>query len=209
MESSQAPEKTQTSHVKQMKLETDRLILRDFVKEDWERVLEYQSDPLYLRYNRWTERTPEAVQEFVGWFLAHQQQEPRIKYQLAIILKSKDLLIGNCGVRKDQFDSVEADIGYELDPKHWNRGYATEAASAVVDFGFHHFGVHRIWATCVADNVGSAHVLEKLGMQLEGRFRENRYYQDRWWDSLYYAILVDEWNAHNQSHPVQWKEIKE
>ena len=43
-----------------MKLETERLILRDFVKEDWGRVLEYQSDPLYLRYNKWTERTPEA-----------------------------------------------------------------------------------------------------------------------------------------------------
>src|SRR5688572_1917199 len=47
-----------------MKLETERLILRDFVADDWQRVLEYQSDPLYLRYNTWTERTPEAVQEF-------------------------------------------------------------------------------------------------------------------------------------------------
>jgi RimJ/RimL family protein N-acetyltransferase len=192
-----------------MKLETERLVLRDFVKEDWERVLEYQSDPQYLRYNAWKGRTPEAVQEFVGWFLAHQQQEPRIKFQLAIVLKSNNLLIGNCGVRKDQFDSVEADIGYELDPKHWNRGYATEAAGAIVDFGFSHFGVHRIWAACVADNVGSAHVLEKLGMKLEGRFRENRYYKDRWWDSLYYAILADEWEAHKQNHPIQWKEIKD
>ncbi len=58
-----------------MKLETERLILRDFVKDDWHRVLEYQSDPLYLRYYEWTERTPEAAQEFVGWFLDHQGQE--------------------------------------------------------------------------------------------------------------------------------------
>lgn len=190
-----------------MKLETERLILRDFVKGDWQAVLAYQSDPLYLRYNHWTERTPETVQEFVGWFLGQQSNVPRIKYQLAIVLKSTDQLIGNCGVRMDAPNSVEADIGYELSPQHWNCGYATEAARTIVDFGFDHFGVHRIWADCVADNVGSAHVLEKLGMKLEGRLRENKYFKGRWWNTLVYAILAEEWQTYKQSHPVQWKEI--
>ena len=192
-----------------MKIETERLILRDFVKEDWKQVLEYQSNPLYLRYNPWTERTPEAVQEFVGWFLDNQKEKPRIKFQLAITLKFNDLLIGNCGVRIDTPDSVEADIGYELDPKLWNHGYATEATHAIVDFGFSHFGVHRIWANCVADNLGSAHVLEKLGMKLEGRLREKEFYKGNWWDTLLYSILEDEWQMHKQRHSVQWKEIKE
>jgi [ribosomal protein S5]-alanine N-acetyltransferase len=192
-----------------MKLETERLLLRDFVKDDWQRVLEYQSNPLYLRYYEWTERTPGAVQEFVGWFLNHQSQEPRIKFQLAVVLKSSNQLIGNCGVRMNEANALEADIGYELDPKQWNHGYATEAAHAIVDFGFSRFDVHRIWSWCVADNVGSAHVLEKLGMRLEGRLRENEYYKGRWWDTLMYAILADEWGMHKQSHSVQWKEIKE
>ena len=192
-----------------MKLETQRLILRDFVKDDWQAVLAYQSDPLYLRYYEWTDRTPEAVQEFVSWFLDHQIQNPRIKYQLAATLKSSNQLIGNCGIRMDDPNALEANIGYELDPKHWNNGYATEAAHAIVDFGFSRFGVHRVWSWCVADNVGSAHVLEKLGMRLEGRLRENEYYKGRWWDTLIYAILVDEWNAHKQDNPVHWKEIKD
>lgn len=192
-----------------MKLETERLILRNFVKDDWQRVLEYQSDPLYLRYNEWTERTPRAVQEFVGWFLSQQAQQPRIKYQLAIVLKSTNQLIGNCGVRMDSANALEADTGYELDPKHWQHGYATEAAHAIVDFGFNHFGVHRIWAACIAENVASAHVLEKLGLKLEGRFRENKYFKGRYWDSLYYAILATEWERHKQIHPVQWKQIEE
>lgn len=192
-----------------MKLETERLILRDFAKEDWQRVLEYQSDPLYLRYYEWTERTPEAVQEFVGWFLDHQQQTPRIKFQLAVVLKSNNLLIGNCGIRRDEPNSLEADIGYELDPRHWNQGYATEATHAIVDFGFSSFGLHRVAAWCVADNIGSAHVLEKLGMRFEGRLREKDHYKGKWWDILMYAILEDEWNAHKQSHPVQWKQIEE
>lgn len=191
-----------------MKIETERLILRDFVEEDWQRAFEYESDPLYLRYYEWTERTPKSVREFIGWFLAHQKQEPRIKFQLAMVLKSNNLLIGSCGVRMDKVGAVEADMGYELDPQYWNRGYATEAAHAMADFGFQRFGVHRIWANCVADNIGSTHVLEKLGMQLEGHFRENQYYKGRWWDTLIYAILADEWQMHKQNHPVQWKEVE-
>ena len=188
-----------------MKLETERLILRDFVKDDWQRVLEYQSDPLYLRYNPWLERTPEAVQDFVGWFLDQQVQVPRIKYQLAVVLKSNNQLIGNCGVRMEKPNALEANIGYELDPKYWNHGYATEAAHTIINFGFQHFGVHRIWADCVADNTGSAHVLEKLGMKLEGRLREKEYFKGRYWDELIYAILEEGWKTHKQTHPIEWK----
>lgn len=192
-----------------MKIETERLILRDFVKDDWQRVLEYQSDPLYLRYYEWTERTPDAVQEFVGWFLDHQQQNPRIAFQLAVTLKSNHLLIGNCGVRMDKPHAFQADIGYELDPKYWNQGYASEATHAIVDFGFTRFNLHRVWSWCVADNAGSAHVLEKLGMRLEGCLRENEYYRDRWWDTLMYAILAEEWQEHKQNRPMPWRLLEE
>lgn len=192
-----------------MKIETERLILRDFVREDWKRVLEYQSDPLYLRYYEWTKRTTEDVQGFVERMVNFQQEEPRIKFQLAITLPASNLLIGNCGVRMDAPDSVEADIGYELDPRYWNQGYATEVAHAIVDFGLTFLGLHRIWAHCVADNVGSAHVLEKLGMKREGRLREKEFHKGRWWDTLIYAILEDEWEAHKQTHPVKWRQVEE
>jgi len=189
-----------------MKLETKRLTLRDFVKDDWKRVLEYQYDPLYLRYNKWTERTPKAAQEFVGWFLDHQVQEPRLKFQLAIVLKSNNQLIGNCGIRMDTANAFEGDVGYELDPKHWDRGYATEAAHAMVDFGFTNFGLHRVWSWCIADNLGSAHVLEKLGMRREGHLRENEFYKGRWWDTLMYGILVYEWKMHKNGQRYYWIE---
>src|ERR1041385_5954467 len=107
-----------------MQLTTDRLILRDFTADDWPAVLAYQSDPLYLRYNPWTERTPEAVQEFLQMFLDQQQAQPRIKFQLAVILKSSGQIIGNCGIRKESAESHMAEIGYEYDPKHWGQGYA-------------------------------------------------------------------------------------
>jgi len=176
-----------------MILTTERLILRDFVEADWATLLAYQQDPLYLRYNEWTERTSEAVREFVKMFLDHQKQDPRNKFQLGVTLKSTGQLIGNCGVRRDSAEAYEGDIGYELDPNYWGKGYATESARAVLQFGFTQMNLHRICAYCVADNVGSAHVLEKLGMRLEGHLREHRYYKNRWWDTLIYAILCDEW----------------
>jgi [ribosomal protein S5]-alanine N-acetyltransferase len=178
-----------------MILTTERLILRDFVESDWEAVLAYQKDPLYLRYNEWTSRTGEEVREFVQMFLDHQKQIPRIKFQFAVTLKSNGQLIGNCGVRRNSSEELEGDIGYELDPKHWGKGYATEAARAVMHFGFSQMHLQRISAWCVADNVGSAHVLEKLGMQLKARSREYQYFKNRWWDSLTYEISQEEWRA--------------
>ena len=84
-----------------MELTTERLILRELKFSDWPDVLAYQSHPLYLRYYDLTGRTPEAVQEFVQMLLRGQQQQPRIKFQLAVVLKSSQQLIGNCGIRMD------------------------------------------------------------------------------------------------------------
>ena len=133
------------------------------------------------------------MKAFVQMFLAQQQEEPRTKVQLAVTLKSNRQLIGNCGIRMKSADAHEGDIGYELSPDHWGHGYATEAARAIVAFGFTQLKLHRISSWCIAENVGSAHVLEKLGMQLEGCLRQNEYFKGRWWDTLLYAILADEW----------------
>lgn len=181
-----------------MELETERLILREFRESDWPDVLAYQVDPLYLRYYEWIGRTPEAVQEFVGMFLAQQKERPRTKFQLAVTLKPDRQLIGSCGIRLAFANAHEGDIGYELSPRHWGRGYATEAARAIVRFGFTELKLHRICSWCIADNVASARVLARLGMRLEGRLRDKEYFKGRWWDTLLYAILEDEWREQQQ-----------
>jgi len=182
-----------------MEITTTRLVLREFTESDWPDVLAYQSDPLYLRYYPWTERTPESVQEFVRMFLAQQQEQPRIKFQLAMVLQSDGRLIGNCGLRMKAAEAKEGDIGYELSPQHWGQGYATEAARAMVEFGFSQLRLHRIWSWCIAENVGSARVLLKLGMRLEGRLRENEHFKSRWWDTMVFGLLDHEWQANQQA----------
>jgi len=82
-----------------MLLTTERLLLREFIENDWHAVLAYQSDPPSLRSAPWTHRLQEdvvrLVQEFIGW----QHEQPRCKHQLAIVLQTAHLLIGTCGIR--------------------------------------------------------------------------------------------------------------
>lgn len=176
-----------------MQLETERLLLREFTEPDWEAITAYQNDPRYLRYYHWTERTAEDVQAFVKMFLDQQNERPRRKYQFAVVVKERGQIIGNCGIRVNDPELREANIGYELAPQHWGSGYATEAAMEILRFGFAELGMHRIWAETIADNTGSAHVLEKLGMRQEAHEREKEWIKGRWYDSLTYAILDHEW----------------
>jgi RimJ/RimL family protein N-acetyltransferase len=178
-----------------MRIDTERLILRDFREGDWRSVHAYWTDPRYQRYNPEVEDVERAVRELVGWFVQQQDEQPRRKFQLALIDRTDGRLIGNCGIRVNDHELREANIGYELNPDAWGRGYATEAARAILAFGFDRLKLHRVWAECVADNAGSIRVLEKLGMRREARFREHKWYRDRWWDTLIYAILDEEWHS--------------
>jgi RimJ/RimL family protein N-acetyltransferase len=176
-----------------MRLETERLILREFIAADWTAVLAYQSDPLYLRYYPWSDRTPGNVKLFVNMFLEWQKERPRTKHQLAVVPKDNNQLAGTCGIRVNNPELREANIGYELNSRFWGKGYATEAARAILHFGFGQLGMHRIYACTLAENKGSVRVLEKLGMRLEAHELEKEFIKERWYDSLTYAILDREW----------------
>lgn len=135
-------------------------------------------------------------------FLNQQHANPRLRFQLAITLHDTGDLIGNCGVRKTAVDALDAELGYEIAPDHWGNGYATEAARAMLGFAFEGLGVHRVAAWCVAENAGSIRVLQKLGMNQEGHFRETAYYKGRWWDTLVFALLEPEWRTRLSDDPI-------
>lgn len=73
------------------------------------------------------------------------------------------------------------------------KGIATEVASLLIDFGFKKLKLHRIFATCDPRNIGSFKVLEKVGMTMEGRIRQDVLIRDGLRDSLLYSVLEDEW----------------
>lgn len=179
-----------------MRIETERLILREFREEDWHTMAAYWSTPLHQRYYEPVPDRAAWVRELVDMLIAAQAEEPRLTRQLVVTLKGgDDRMIGNCGVRINDLDLAEGNIGYELRADMWGRGYATEAAGAMLAYGFNELGLHRIWAETVGENLGSQHVLTKLGMRREAQFREHQWYNDRWWDTLIYAMLDHEWRA--------------
>ena len=186
-----------------MEIVTQRLVLREFVESDWADVLAYQRDPRYLRYYPWSFRTEADVRDFVQLFLDWQWERPRGRYQLALTLKGTRELIGNCGIRRNPDRNGEAEIGYELAPTHWGKGYATEAARVLVNFGFRELGIERVSSWCIAENTPSARVLTRLGFQPVCQRRHGEFFKGRWWDTLHFALAREAWER------LEWKTLEE
>jgi ribosomal-protein-alanine N-acetyltransferase len=180
-------------------LRTPRLVLREYVEGDFAAVHAYAGDPEMTRYMAWGPNTEADTREFLAEALAARGTEPRTVFDLAITLRDGGRLVGGCGLRVSEPRHRGGVIGYILHRDAWGRGYASEAAQALVDFGFGTLGMHRIYAVCDPANVASAHVLEKLGMRREGVMREHRWEKGRWVDELLYAVLDREWAARRAS----------
>jgi RimJ/RimL family protein N-acetyltransferase len=86
-----------------------------------------------------------------------------------------------------------AELAYWVATHHWNRGYCTEAARVVVDFGFRHLKLHRIQGRHLVRNPPSGRVMQKIGMRHEGVQREAVLKWGRFEDAAVYAILASEW----------------
>jgi len=174
---------------KSLSIETRRLVLRDFVPDDWRAVQEYARIPKVVRFMPWGPNSPAQTKVFVRRAMDWSRERPRLKFEFAIILKAEQRLIGGCGIRIHRTVAGGADMGYCLHPDHWGEGYATEAARAILRFGLSHLALRRIWATCDPNNKASARVLEKAGMKREGRLRKNVFQKGRWRDSYLYAVV--------------------
>lgn len=181
-------------------LETSRLVLREFADHDAPAVQAYAGDAEVVRHLDWGPNTPEDTAAFLSVARASRGAMPRTAYHLAIVLKATDRLIGGCRITIRRPTHGDGDVGYVLDRSHWGHGYTTEAMRALVTFGFGRLALHRISATCDVDNHASARVLEKLGMQREGRLRQITRRRDEWRDSYLYAVLESDRQPDMQSY---------
>jgi len=174
-------------------IKTDRLLLREFAAADWPALHAVESLPEVAKYQDFAPRTEEESRAYVLDSITDAQTELRSTYDFAVVLRTEDHLIGRCGLGIKDRGIGEAVLWYTLHPAYWGHGYMTEAARAMVDFGFRELRLHRIWADCDPANIGSWRVLEKIGMRREGHLRENARVKGEWVDSLIYAILASEW----------------
>jgi [ribosomal protein S5]-alanine N-acetyltransferase len=175
-----------------MQLLTPRLILREFQEEDWHFTNLYEANEEVMRYQTSGTRTSQESLEYIQQCLAEAQEEPRTLFDLAIVLEATQMLIGRVGMKVD-YDAEEAVLWYILNRSYWSKGYVSEAATAMLRFGFDQLHLHRIWADCDPRNTGSYRVMEKIGMRREAHFKENIFIKGEWCDSYVYAILDLEW----------------
>lgn len=176
-------------------MRTERLVLREFVEDDWRAVLAYQSDPRYLRFYPDMSTSEANARAFVGMFRHWQTERPRRRFQLAITLPETAELIGNCGVRIVAQERGLAEIGYELAPVHWGHGYATEAARVMLAVGFAHLNLRRIEAECIGENERSVHVLERIGLRRVAALTSEVRFKNRIWQQWRFAIDRETWQS--------------
>jgi ribosomal-protein-alanine N-acetyltransferase len=176
-------------------LVTERLLLRDFTWSDQEAVHAFAGDPLVTQFMDWGPNDVHDTRAFLTMAVAQSSHRQRNEFEFATVLRDTTddepgWVIGSVSVRITNQQHQQGELGYVFNRAYWSRGYATEAGSALLDFGFRTLGLHRIAATCHPDNLGSARVLEKLGMTAEGRLRDHRLVRGVWRDSLLYAAIA-------------------
>ena len=168
-------------------IETERLQIRDFTPEDWQAVHAYTGDAGVMTYIPEGKMTEEQTKQFIAGSLTEESRT------YAVDLLSEDRLIGHVGFHP-WFAPRIYELGWVFHPRYHGRGYATEAAAALLRYGFESLSVHRVIATCQPENTPSWRVMEKLGMQREGHLRKCIYRDETtWWDEYFYAILEEEW----------------
>jgi ribosomal-protein-alanine N-acetyltransferase len=174
-------------------IRTARLVLREFREDDFDDVHAYAAQPEVCRFMEWGPNTAAETTEFMDRKWAEQAQWPRDEVTLAIEHLPDGRVIGSIRLAVSNRANLTGDFGYSIHSAYWRQGYATEAAHAVVEAGFRTLGLHRIWAECDTENVGSWGVMEKLGMRREALLRDGKLVKGAWRDRYLYAVLADEW----------------
>lgn len=177
---------------KQPILETKRLIIRPYNLKDSKRIQLLAGDKEIARTTLLIPH-PYGDGEAEKWISTHKPEfEAQKSANFAIISKEENQLIGGIGLILS-LPHERAEMGYWVGKDFWNQGFTTEAAKAVLDYGFEVFNLNRIQAHHFHNNPSSGKVLQKIGMSYEGRQPE---YIKKWGeflDILMYGILRKDW----------------
>lgn len=175
-------------------LNTKRLIIRPFTAGDYRDYYEYMSLEETYRFERGKPITLEEARKICKEF------SKEIKFR-AVVLKENKKLIGHISLTPDRPEFFRTwNLGYIFNPKYQRKGYATEAARAVIKHAFTALKAHRIVGHCSPDNTASWKVLEKCGMKKEGFSRKDFPVRNddagntTWLDSFDYAILEEDYD---------------
>jgi RimJ/RimL family protein N-acetyltransferase len=174
---------------------TERLLLREFVEGDLSALVAYQADPRYAEF--WLEEAPpghgrQLLDKFRGWAT----EGPRRNYQLAVAqIDSPTELMGSCGIRGHGLDATTAEFGIEFAPQSWGHGYATEAARAILAFGFRELGLLEVRGVSVTENWRVTEMVSRLGFTRLGSQPGPAWMKARGWSQTTWQLTRKQWES--------------
>lgn len=170
-----------------LKIETERLILSPLKESDIPLITEYLQEKIisdntsHIPYpysesdaRTWLKMSDGALTAKTGYTFAIREKEGKI--------------IGAIGLH-DRGDD-KAELGYWIAVPFWNKGYATEAASAILNFGIKELKFHKIYATHFIHNPASGKIMEKIGMQKEAVLKHHMKKEEQYLDIQMYSLIV-------------------
>lgn len=176
------------------RLETSRLILRRFEKDDAKDMYEnWAKDEEVVKFLTWKkyEDVEEANKTISSWIENYKKDD---FYEYAIVLKDTNDLVGSmCAITYTE--KKVAYLGYCIGRKWWGNGIVVEACEKLIEYLFLEVGFNRIAAICDVENINSEKVMKKLGMKYEGILRQNGLSNRGIYDEVYYSILKSEYKG--------------
>lgn len=186
---------------KMIRLETERLILRDYTADDLEQYCRLKMDAktMYYLQDIQLHSFDEAERDFTA-VLSDMASANRRFYFLHMELKRNHEQVGGIGY------TVEADtpvgklvhLGYFTYPAFWGRGYTTEALAAVLRYAFTQNGVYRVTTGCLAENRGSERVMQKNGLIKEAEHVDYEWHDGKMKTRLEYRLLRRDWRVNEE-----------
>ncbi len=181
-------------------IRTERLVMRLMTLDDVDEVHAFQGREDVCRYLLHEARTRDEV---AGWVrktaVATRLADDHDWIQPAVELGGR--VIGQLYLNIASLENLGAEIGWVFHPDFQGRGYATEAAAAILDLAFRELGMHRVRAELDPRNDASIALCRRLGMREEAHFVQDLRFRGGWADTGVYAILGEEWTAVSAHRP--------
>lgn len=181
--------------VKEMRIETERLVIKPYKEEDLEECFQLMQDKELFKYLDMDVMSHEDYKGLFNWLIDCYETgiNEDFKYSFNITLKESGTHIGWCGIGKVAFEHKHKEIFYLIGRKYWGKGYAKEASMALLHYGFNVMGVNEIVGLCKPENIASKKVLEKIGLKfrylVEGLPKEFDFYNRE----PFYSLTKDEY----------------
>lgn len=175
-------------------IETERLVLRQIIKDDAVDILKYLSDDDVMKYYglKPFKSMEEALQE-IDWYHSIFDEKSGIRW--GITIKEKGRVIGSCGFLNLVQQHHRSDIGYELSEDFWGQGIASEAIAAVIKYGFEQLNLQRIQALIEPPNIPSQKLVERNGFIKEGLLRNYEFTGEKFDDLFMYSLLKQDFET--------------